>query len=81
MLAFTLVTLAAATQGTSEPTARDSATLDPNKKICRQYGAATGSRFGSRRICKTQAEWNLMGEDKREQMDRMQRSSVGRQGQ
>src|ERR1700753_3775350 len=31
---------------------------DMNKIVCRQMGAPTGSRLGSRRECKTQREWD-----------------------
>lgn len=31
---------------------------DPNKIVCRQLEPATGTRIGTRRVCKTQREWD-----------------------
>jgi hypothetical protein len=31
---------------------------DPNKVVCRNAEAPTGSRLGTRRECKTQKEWD-----------------------
>jgi hypothetical protein len=43
---------AAAAAPAAEPAA------DPNKLVCRNMEAATGTRLGARRECKTQKEWD-----------------------
>lgn len=50
---------------------------DPNKKICRSE-AANGSRLGSKRICKTAAEWADYARQTREAVDQIQQRRAAR---
>jgi hypothetical protein len=47
----------AAPAAAAAPTAAEPAG-DPNKVVCRNMEAATGTRLGVRRECKTQREWD-----------------------
>lgn len=62
-------------RGAADPKARNA-----DKQICRSYPATTGSRMGKRRICKTQAEWNLLRDDQQNIMLDPQRNNPGRSG-
>jgi hypothetical protein len=44
-----------------------------NQTICRRQ-ALSGSRLGTRNICRTQAEWDMITLDLRQQMERAQNS-------
>ena len=52
VLALTLCSFAA-----SPALAKDKLPPDPNKRICRQQEAETGSIMGGKRECHTRAEW------------------------
>jgi len=36
---------------------------DEERQVCRRIDAATGSRLGARRVCRTAAEWRAMEEE------------------
>jgi len=76
---FLIVASLAAQTAASVTPAAAPAQRNPDARVCRQAGAPTGSRMGSRRICKTQSEWDLMERERRELMDRVQRGAVGPQ--
>lgn len=40
--------------------------------VCRRQAAPTGSRIGSRRICRSQAEWNALQRESRNSIERVQ---------
>ena len=43
-----------------------------SKKICKKFPPPTGTRFGPRKVCRTQAQWDTEREEKDKEMDRMQ---------
>ena len=43
-----------------------------SKKICKKFPPPTGTRFGPRKVCRTQAQWDTEQEEKDKEMDRMQ---------
>lgn len=40
--------------------------------VCRDLGPVTGTRLGSRRVCKTRAQWNLDRVNARERLEHRQ---------
>lgn len=40
--------------------------------VCRNLGPVTGTRLGSRRVCKTKAQWDLDRMNSRERLERRQ---------
>ena len=47
---------------------------NPNDRVCRAI-TATGSRLGSRRVCRTRAEWDVIARDTRETTESIQRQT------
>jgi len=43
-----------------------------NTVVCKKFPPPVGSRIGPRKICKTQAEWDLIRLDNQEVMERVQ---------
>jgi hypothetical protein len=58
---------------TQVATKRDAATGDPNRRVCRAQ-AATGSRLGSAKICKTAREWDEQRIAAKAELERHQRN-------
>lgn len=51
---------------------RDGRMGDPNRQVCRTQ-AATGSRLGAKKICKTAREWEEQRLGAKDELDRHQR--------
>ena len=41
-----------------------------DRQVCRQVEAATGSRLGGRRVCRTAAEWRAIEQQAQREFDR-----------
>ncbi len=51
------------------------------KKVCKRFAAPTGSRLGSRKVCRTQAQWDAEKAEASEAANRAQgKSSWGEHG-
>ncbi|NNC73159.1 MAG: hypothetical protein HKN78_09840 [Sphingomonadaceae bacterium] len=60
-------------QNAAEETAEDGDRPNAARTIvCRRYAAPTGTRIGTRRICKTQAEWTRLDMEARVAIERNQ---------
>lgn len=64
-----------AVQTTEEASAENAEHNPAAEIICRRQPAPTGSRIGSRRICKTQAEWDAINRDTRSVVEEAQNRS------
>jgi hypothetical protein len=51
------------------------AKVDPNQVICKKFPPPVGTRVGSRQICKTQAEWDMIDRNQEEVMEEVQNRS------
>lgn len=59
---------ATTTQSTPAPAAND----EDNKVVCKKEEAATGTRIGARKICKTQREWDSIARESQQAVQRAQ---------
>lgn len=55
----------------TQATAQD-ATNAVNEIVCHRVAAPTGTRIGTRRICKTQHEWDLINRESRDEVEEAQ---------
>jgi hypothetical protein len=67
-----ILSVALAMSAAAAVPASTSAAADPNAKVCRKLPPPTGTRLGSRRVCKTQAEWDQERFDARQAVELMQ---------
>lgn len=66
---------------TSADEAEAEETSAVNRIICRREPAPTGSRIGSRRICRTEHQWNAIEAESRNMLEDIgNRSRVGNEG-
>ena len=83
--AFCLAVLIAAPAPGSQTTQSDPVTVNAedlinpaNEIVCRRYPPPTGSRIGSRRICRTQHQWDVIDDETRTVLDEaFNRSKLG----
>lgn len=52
---------------------KETAKSEANKVVCRKFPPPPGTRLGARRICKTNAEWDLLELDQFQALDQVQR--------
>jgi hypothetical protein len=57
--------------GKSDPPSAETTETSQNRVICKKE-RITGSRLGSREICKTEAQWNQIRHDERQALERGQ---------
>lgn len=50
-------------------------TSDAREIVCRRMPPPAGTRIGPRNICRTQAEWDLLQQQNREEVERQQDAS------
>ncbi len=50
----------------------EAATNAANSMVCRRMPAPSGTRIGSRRVCRTQAEWTALQRESRGSIERAQ---------
>lgn len=62
-------TPAIAFQSQSEGASDGTETTFTTNIVCRRYPAPTGTRIGTRRVCKTQFEWDAIDQDARNAME------------
>lgn len=63
--ALALMTPSLASSQSVDEGATEDTTNASNTVICRRTPAPTGTRIGSRRICKTEAQWQRLEEEQR----------------
>jgi hypothetical protein len=66
-----MVTTAAVAQAPADAPARSGPDNDPDRVVC-VAETATGSRLGTRRVCRTRAEWTEHRSESRKVVDRVQ---------
>ncbi len=65
----------AQTQPTNAVPATEKGSKDPNRMVCRTV-ETTGSRLGSKKICRTAAEWVEVQAIERRDIERMQAGRI-----
>lgn len=75
VLPLALAPLMMAAQAPSPPPSavQKKQTTDAHKTVCKKFPPPTGSRLGDRKICKTNAEWQMVEQEIFDALDHVQR--------
>lgn len=76
ILAAVTAVLLAAPAFAEDQNAQQSQPSADNPMICKNEQAATGSRIGARKICRTRNEWRAQEQNDRSTVDQAQSSSL-----
>lgn len=75
-----IVTLLQVTPVTATPTPPAHPARDPNRRVCRDVGVATGSIMARPRECRTLAEWQQIDSQHNGDVDRFRQDTSARGG-